>query len=138
MNQLSSGSSITITPNTQTISATQTTATYTVAADGISNLTASASGTVNVTNTSLTEVTAGSYTLTVTTGDNTGTANQTSTITVSGVNALGNTVTQTATLIKQGRAGSITVSPTTKTVTRAGGSAEFQLTLDNIDTSTLT
>lgn len=138
INQLSSGSSITIAPNTQTISATQTTATYTVTADGISNLTASASGTVNVTNTSLTEVTAGSYTLTVTTGDNTGTANQTSTITVSGVNALGNTVTQTATLIKEGRAGSITVSPTTKTVTRAGGSAEFQLTLDNIDTSTLT
>lgn len=109
------GSSMTITPTSLTIGATQSTAQYTINVDGVSNLTATFGGEVVVNSHSFTTITAGSvYRLNVVTANNTTTTDKTSTVTVTGTNTLGQTVISRATLVKSGISGTsgIVVSPT--------------------------
>ena len=90
-------------------------------------LTVSVSGTVNVTNYSLQAEDFGYY-LMVTTANNTTANDLTSTFTVTGTDIFGTTRTATATLIKKAAGGTITISPSTKTVTYEAGSTTYTVT----------
>ena len=126
--QLGEDPSITINPASKTLQATEANGQYVVTYENmVTPLSVSVSGTVNVTNYSLQAEDFGYY-LMVTTGDNTGSSDLTSTFTVTGTDVLGGTQTQTATLIKKAAGGSITISPTSKTVTYEAGSTTFTVT----------
>lgn len=106
---------------------------YVVLSENITSaLTVSVTGNVNITDYHLSEEDFGHY-LWVTTADNTGSSNLTSTFTISGTDGLGVTRTATATLIKTApSAGSITVDPTQKRVGYQAGSTTFDVTAVNI------
>lgn len=132
VNQLGTDPSITINPDSKTLQAEEANGQYIVLSDNVSNLTVSVSGNVNITDYHLTEESFGHY-LYVTTANNTGTTDLTSTFTVSGTDVLGNTRTATATLIKKApAAGSITIDPFSRRVGYEAGSTTFTVTPVNI------
>lgn len=72
------------------------------------------------------------YTLYVNTNNNSSANQLTSTITISGTSELGTTVTGTATLIKKGVAGSITLNPSTASVSAAAGTTSSTISTSGI------
>lgn len=124
---------ITVDPTSRTLNATETTCMYVVTTENIASaLTVTKSGNVVTTDYHLSEEDFGYY-LWVTTADNTGTTDLTSTFTISGTDTGGTTRTATATLIKKAPvAGSITIEPTQKTVGYKAGSTTFTVTARNI------
>lgn len=107
------GSSITVTPTTLSLGATETTGQYSITVDGVSNLTATFGGEVVITSHSFTTITSGSvYRLNVVTANNTTSSPQTSTVTISGTNTLGETVIKRVTLVKDApSSGGIVITP---------------------------
>lgn len=107
------GSSITVTPTTLSLGATETTGQYSITVDGVSNLTATFGGEVVITSHSFTTITSGSaYRLNVVTANNTTSSPQTSTVTISGTNTLGETVIKRVTLVKNApSSGGIVITP---------------------------
>lgn len=106
---------------------------------GVNNPAVSITGTVGIDHYTFTqdETDETLYTLYVYTNNNTSSNQLTSTITVSGTSELGTTVTGTATLIKKGVAGSITLNPSTASVSASAGTATSTITTSGI-TSVLT
>lgn len=125
--------SITVNPDSRTLNPTEASCMYVVTYENISSaLSVSVTGDVNITDYHLSEEDFGYY-LWVTTADNTGTSDLTSTFTISGTDDLGVTRTATATLLKKApAAGSITVEPWQRTVGYQAGSTTFTVTARNI------
>lgn len=132
------GSSITVNPTTLSLGATETTAQYSITVDGVSNLTATFGGEVVITSHSFTTITSGSaYRLNVVTANNTTSSPQTSTVTISGTNTLGETVIKRVTLVKDApSSGGIVITPSAIEYT-GRGEEWFDLTLTNMNRSTL-
>ena len=104
--------SITVNPDSRTLNPTEASCMYVVTYENISSaLSVTVTGDVNITDYHLSDEDFGYY-LWVTTADNTGTSDLTSTFTISGTDDLGVTRTATATLLKKAPvAGSITIEP---------------------------
>lgn len=132
------GSSITVTPTTLSLGATETTGQYSITVDGVSNLTATFGGEVVITSHSFITITSGSaYRLNVVTANNTTSSPQTSTVTISGTNTLGETVIKRVTLVKNApSSGGIVITPSAIEWT-GRGEKWFDLTLTNMNRSTL-
>lgn len=118
----------------RTLNPTETTAYYPIRVYNVENPTVSFSGTVSVDHYTFTQDQSDPtlYTLYVYTNNNTGSSQQSSTITVSGSSALGTSATATGTLIKKGTGGSITVSPTSARVGKSAGTVTFNVTMTDI------
>ncbi|MBO7712594.1 MAG: hypothetical protein J6S85_03440 [Methanobrevibacter sp.] len=114
---------------TKTIGPTEGSVQFLLSDFRVSNLTASFNGDVQIGNYTITETTGG-HILTIYTADNPNYVVLHSTITVSGTNSYGETLTtDVAHLYKNGPDGSITLNPSSKTVTKTTSSFSVDITL---------
>lgn len=128
--------SMTVTPSSKTLEATETTAQWFISTKGITGVTASFNGNVGIASHSFEQVEGGFYFI-VNTNNNTSTEQLTSTITLTGAETTGGTITRTVTLNKKGvTTSSLVIEPLTKTVDAASTSTTFTVTAVNVDTST--
>lgn len=132
---------ITFGETSRTLNPTETTAYYPLRVYNVESPTVSISGTVSVDHYTFTQDQSDPtlYQLYVYTNNNTGSSDLTSTITVSGTSELGTSASDTATLIKRGTSqqGSITISPSTKTVAHNEQSTTFTVTSSNVSNLTV-
>lgn len=115
-----------------TLESTQSTANFRLEDFGVSNVTASFSGNVDITNYSFSKTSYG-HILSVTTADNLEYVVKNTTITVSAIGQLGERLSTTAILHKNGKDGDITLSPTTKYGSALGGVVEFTSVTNGMD-----
>ena len=130
---------VTVTPDSRTLSATEPYAQFFVSfTEGMTlSYTMSGNISVNASTTGFYDTTSTSAYFRVYPAPNTETAQKTSTFTITGT--LGTTTINgnAVTVVQQGVPGGIVVTPASKDVTSAAGSAEFDLTLSNMNTTTL-
>lgn len=131
----------TITVSTLNIGWDEGTATAFVATNGVGNISVSFSGDVNITDYSITP-TSGGYNITIITPDNPTNAVYNSVATVTGTvtegQYEGQTRTTTFNVNKYGKEGVVTIEPNAKTVRKVGATVEFDVSLINMDLSTVT
>lgn len=124
-----------LTPD-QTINQDQTSVEFNISDLNVSNLQVSYSGSVGISNYSLTEV-SGGHKLTLTTTPNDTRSLRTSTITVSATNFYGASISSSVILTQIGLDGAITIDPTNRTIQKTGSSFVIGVSSEGIDTSTL-
>ena len=131
----------TITANTLNIGWDQGSATAFVTTNGVGNPSVSFSGNVTIDNYTITPTTGG-YNIVIETPDNPTTTVYHSVATVTGTvtegQYEGQTRTTTFNVNKYGKEGVVTIDPTAKTIRKAGESIAFDVTLINMDLSTVT
>lgn len=109
---------------------------FRISDSNVTNLQVSTSGSVVVTNNTLTTTTGG-HLLTLTVAVNNTRVTRSSTITVSASDPYGNTISSTARLTQASLDGLLTIDPTTKTVPKTGSTFVILVSTDGIDTSTI-
>ena len=117
--------SLSVSPTTATVGYAPGSTAFTVSSSMMATLNASATGSMNITSTSISN-----GTLTVVYGANTGTSNKTGYVTVNGIDTLGNPHSETVTITQtyDSSSSSLTITPASKTVSASSGSTTFAVT----------